>query len=307
MNAELAAIPKHIADKAKPAPKSRLKAVTPKSVTPVKPKFMIVGAPKVGKTWGAIDFPSVYFIDSERGATRENYQEKLAQAGGMYVGMEQGSQSFTDVIEQVKALATEKHDYRTLVIDSFTYLFNLEVAKEAERLGDKDAFGASKKPAIQKSRQLLTWLDRLDMNVILICHEKPKWEKGEQIGVTFDGYDKLDFMLELTLYIQKRGDSRVALVRESRMKEFPMGTSFPWNYAEFASRYGKEVIEKESKPLELATELQLTELNKLLDLIKVSKEEQQKWFAKAGVEKYEEMDADKVSAIITMLKKKIEV
>lgn len=283
---------------------SKLKAVAPKVVAPTKPKFLVYGAAKAGKTWTSIDFPSVYFIDTERGATRENYQDKLAKAGGVYVGMDQGSQSFSEVLEQVKGLATEKHNYRTLVIDSFTYLFNLEIAKEVERLGDKDAFGASKKPAIQKSRQLLTWLDRLDMNVILICHEKPKWANGEQVGVTFDGYEKLDYMLELTLYIQKRGDSRVAMVKESRMKEFPMTTSFPWSYDEFAQRYGKEVIEKNSKPLELATAEQLKELKNLLELLKTTEEEQAKWFAKAGVEKYEEMDSDKIKAIIEMLNNK---
>lgn len=283
----------------------KLSAVKPKAVKPTKPKFLVVGAPKVGKTWGSIDFPSVYFIDTERGATRENYQDKLLKAGGMYVGMEQGSQDFGTVLDNVKALATQKHPYKTLVIDSFTYLFNLEVAKEVERLGDKDAFGASKKPAIQKSRQLLMWLDRLDMNVILICHEKPKWEKGEQVGVTFDGWEKLDFMLELTLYIQKRGDSRVAMVKESRMKEFPMGTSFPWTYTEFASRYGKDVIEAETTPIELATKAQLTELGVLLDLLKIPEELQEKWFAKAGVEQYDEMDVTTIGAILKFLKDKL--
>lgn len=284
---------------------SKLKAVKPKAVQPSKPKFLVYGAAKAGKTWASIDFPSVYFIDTERGATRENYQDKLLKAGGVYVGMEQGSQSFQEVLEQIKALATEKHEYRTLVIDSFTYLFNLEVAKEVERLGEKDAFGASKKPAVQKSRQLLMWLDKLDMNVILICHEKPKWANGEQIGVTYDGYDKLDYMLELTLYIQKRGDSRLALVKESRMKEFPMGTQFSWSYTEFAERYGKEVMEENSKPVKLSTEEQLKELVRLIDLFKVEKEEQDRWLTKAGVEKYDEMEAVKVQALIDMLKNKI--
>lgn len=284
---------------------SKLKAIKPKAVQPSKPKFLVYGAAKAGKTWASIDFPSVYFIDTERGATRENYQDKLLKAGGVYVGMEQGSQSFQEVLEQIKALATEKHEYRTLVIDSFTYLFNLEVAKEVERLGEKDAFGASKKPAVQKSRQLLMWLDKLDMNVILICHEKPKWANGEQIGVTYDGYDKLDYMLELTLYIQKRGDSRLALVKESRMKEFPMGTQFSWSYTEFAERYGKEVMEENSKPVKLATEEQLKELVRLIDLFKVEKEEQDRWLTKAGVEKYDEIEAVKVQALIDMLKNKI--
>ena len=70
-------------------------------------------------------------------------------AGGVYFGPDQGSLSFDTVIEQIQALATEKHPYRTVVIDSISKLFNIEIAAESERLGDKDAFGASKKPAVQ--------------------------------------------------------------------------------------------------------------------------------------------------------------
>ena len=66
-----------------------------------------------------------------------------------------------------------------------------------ERRKVEDAFGASKKPAIQLTRRLLAWFSKLDMNVILICHQKSQWKDGKEVGVTFDGWDKLEYELHL--------------------------------------------------------------------------------------------------------------
>src|SRR5271165_5400759 len=120
-----------------------LKAKAPEQVVATKPKFMISGESGVGKTFFALDFPKPYLIDSEGGATRQQYQDKLKKSGGAYFGKEEGSQDFKAVIEEVKQLTTTKHDYKTLIIDSFTYLYMLE-ASEAESKGGSD-FGRDKK------------------------------------------------------------------------------------------------------------------------------------------------------------------
>lgn len=291
-------------------PRSKLKAVPPKAAEPSKPKILIFGKPGVGKTWGALDFPSVFYIDTEGGADLAHYTDKLERAGGVYLGPEQGSLSFETVMEQVQALATEQHHYRTLVIDSISKLFNMEIANEAERLGDKDAFGASKKPAVAYMRRLTSWLQRIDMNVIMIGHEKPLWgldKTGQrsEIGVTFDCWDKLEYELHLCLNIIKAGPTRLAKVGKSRLTGFPEASSFPWSYDEFAERYGKDVIEKEAKQIVLASPEQIAEMNKLLEVVKVADDWQEKVFKKAGVEAWADMDADKLDKCIASLKERI--
>lgn len=291
---------------------SKLKAVDPKAAEPSKPKVLIFGKPGIGKTWASLDFPKVFYVDTEHGADLPHYTDKLKKSGGAYFGPDQGSLSFASIIEQVQALATEKHHYKTLVIDSITKIFNLEIAAEAERLGDKNAFGADKKPAIAQMRRLTNWLQRLDMNVILVAHEKSQWgndAKGEraEIGQTFDAWDKLEYELHLCLQIVKQGNSRIARVKKSRLMEFPDATTFPWSYEDFASRYGKETIEKEGEQLTLATSLQLTELKVLLETIVVSDKEKEAWFTKAAVSSFEEMDKDKVDKIINYLKSKLTI
>lgn len=294
---------------AKPKAKSKLKAVDPKAAEPSKPKILVFGKPGVGKTWTSLDFPNVYYIDTEGGADLEHYTNKLKASGGMYLGVEQGSLDFDTVLEQLQALATEDHAYKTVVIDSITKLFNLEVTKEGERLGDKNAFGADKKPAIAHMRKLVSWLTRLDMNVILIAHEKPQWgidAKGErsEIGVTFDCWDKLEYELHLCLNIIKQGDSRKARVRKSRLTGFADGSVFPWAYPEFAQRYGKDVIEKKPSTLVLSTPEQLAEVTRLLDRVKLSEtDKQDKWIAENS-SLFSEVESEKMSNIINHLKGK---
>lgn len=296
----------------KPAPAkrvSKLKAVEPKAAEPSKPKILIFGKPGVGKTWGALDFPNVYYIDTEGGADLEHYTDKLKKSGGVYFGPDQGSQSMQAIIDEVKALATEDHPYKTLVIDSISKVFNLEITNEAERLADKglkNEFAADKKPAVKFTSKLIKWIDALDMNVIIIAHEKALWLKGEQIGVTFDAHDKLEYDLHLCLNIVKAGDTRKAFVKKSRLLPFPDASNFEWSYTDFATRYGKAVMEKNAEKLVLATVEQITEVKRLLEIVKLSEtDKQDKWIADNAGD-LAEVDSARMDKIITHLKGKIQ-
>jgi len=291
-------------------PMSKLKAKDPLTVEPTKPKFVIYSASGVGKTWFALSFPKVYYIDTEGGATRAHYMERLSRAGGQYLGVEDGALDFDCVIEQMKALATEKHGFKTVVIDSITKLFNNAVASEAERLGDKNAFGADKKPAIAHMRRLVASLSRLDMNVILVAHEKAEWgqdSKGDRVelGKVPDCWDKLIYELDLAFHCQKRGASRVSVVRKSRLIGFPEGSSFPMDFNEFAERYGKDVIEKAATVITLASTEQVSEINRLVELLKVDKATTDKWLEKASAESFAEFNSTQAGKIIESLKSKI--
>jgi hypothetical protein len=298
-----------------PKPKrSKLLAVTPEAVEPKKPKILIFGPPGVGKTWTSLDFPSVYYIDTEGGADLAHYREKLKNAGGMYFGPDQGSLDFDTVIGQIEALATEQHHYKTVVIDSITKLFSTAISDEQARLGDNDAFGASKKKPIGQMKRLIRWLNRADMNAIVIAHQKDVWgknDKGQQevVGQSFDGWDKLEYELHLILRISKIGSGenakRFANIGKSRLTGFPEGSKMDWSYAEFATRYGKDVIEKEAAPIVLASPEEVAEITHLLTVVKLDAGIVEKWFTKAGVESFEEMSSETIQACITHLKGKL--
>lgn len=300
-NIESLPVPKKVAKSA-----SKLKAVPPKEAEPSKPKILIYGRPGVGKTFTSLDFPACFYIDSEGGASRSHYTDKLKASGGVYLGKEQGSNDFSTVIEQVQALAIEKHSYKTLIIDSFTKLYNIATFEAAEKGGDE--YGRDKKEANKPTRRLMNWLDRIDMNVILIAHEKSMWGldatgKRAEIGSTFDGYDKMEYDLDLVINIIKNGPSRIAKIAKSRLLGFPETTSFPWSYEEFANRYGKDVIEKEGKQIILATNSQLSEIQALLKTVRIPEKEIDKWLKGAGADSWEEMDSDKLAGTIAFIRK----
>ena len=296
------------------AKKSKLLAVAPEAVEPKRPKVVIFGPAGVGKTWSSLLWPKVYFIDVEGGADLPEYREKLKAAGGMYFGPEQGALSFDTVIDQIEALATENHSYKTVVIDSITKLFNTAIVDEQIRLGDKDAFGASKKGPVRQMARLIRWLNRTDMNAIIIAHEKELWGMNEKnqreaIGLTFDADAKLGYELHLVLRISKLGvgetAKRYANIGKSRLPAFPEGEKFEWNFDTFSERYGKDVIEKAVRPVVLALPEQLAEINRLLDIVKLPDGLVDKWLKKAEVEEFEEMDSATIGKCIEYLQKQL--
>ena len=291
---------------------AKLKAKNPKKAKPRKPQVLIYGEAGVGKTWGAIEFPSVYYIDSEGGASLPHYTDKLAEAGGVYLGPEDGANDMEFVVGQIIALATCKHEYKTVVIDSFSKLYNTAIQIEYDKMkaAGRDmntTFSAERKPAIALTRQMIRWLEKVDMNCIFICHEKVQWAQGAEVGRTFDAWDKLAYELDLTLRIQKLGKRRDARVCKSRIHSFEQGSRFaPWGYAEFAKLYGAETMEAPANYLEPSTTEQLSVLRSLLekDGVTLSNDQKVKWFEKAGVTSWEQMDKVTLDACINYLTSK---
>lgn len=288
---------------------SKLKAKTPELVKAGKIKAVLYGASGIGKTTLALSFPTPYYFDVEGGAKGSQYRELLKKSGGAYMGPEDGTLSFDTLVDQMQALATEKHGYKTLIVDSITKLFQTAIAQEQERLGDKDAFGASKKPAIASMRRLVLWASRLDMNIWFICHETAEWGvvngQRTEIGRIADVWDKLIYELDLAVQVVKRGPQRLAVVKKSRIASFPDGETFPLEYAEFAARHGKESVESDAGIITLALPEQVAEVTKLLEIVKVSDADIQKGFDKAGVTTWSEMTSDQIAVWQNFLKKRI--
>lgn len=259
-----------------------LKATDPKAAKPARPKILIFGKPGVGKTWASIEFPSVYYIDTEGGASLGHYTDKLAASGGLYLGPHDGGNDFNVVLEEVATLATTRHRFKTLVIDSYSKLFNTQVDATTERMQKagrdmEKTFGAEKKEAISLTRRLIRWFDKLDMNVILICHEKNQWKDGKEVGVTFDGWDKCEYELHLALNISKQGGSRKARITKSRLLGFPDNETFDWSYGAFAERYGRDVMETEAAPVAMASAEQIGQFKQLMGVIKIDAKIAEKW------------------------------
>ena len=293
---------------------SKLKARAPEEVKPGKTKGLLFGSSGVGKTWFSLAFPTPFYIDTEGGAGLQHYQVLLKKAGGGYLGQADGSLDFATIIGQMQALATEKHPYKTLIIDSITKLYQTTIANESERIiasGKKDEFGASKKPAIKWMRTLVNWATKLDMNIWFIAHEVSEWGliNGEraEIGKTADVWDKLVYELDIGLRVIRRGNSypAVGIVHKSRLLGFPQGETFQLDYETFSGRYGKNFIEAESQQITLATPEQVVEIIRLVELLKVPEEETEKVLTKGGAETWSELSTEQAEKTLKWLNAKI--
>jgi AAA domain len=270
-------------------------------------KALFYGAAGVGKTTCAIQFPRPYLIDTEKGATNEQYVRMLQQSGGVIFQ----TADFDELLKEVKSLLTEKHEYKTLVIDPLTTLYHDLLDKAAkERISDKDpdgtAFGGHYGMANKKMKQLLNLLLRLDMNVIITSHAKNEYGQNLAVlGQTYDCYKKLDYLFDLVFEIQKRGPQRVALIKKSRVESFKESDVFPFSYEEVAKRYGLHILEKEAQAEELASPEQVAEIIRLIELLRVPEESVDKWLKKGESDNWEEMNSNSIQAVIDHLLKVI--
>lgn len=266
-------------------------------------KLLMFGMAGVGKTTAAIQFPRPYLIDTEKGAENAQYVKLLQQSGGAIFQ----TSDFDDMIREVTSLLSEKHEFRTLIIDPITVVYADLLAKSAEELrrasNDKTAtgteFGRHYAVADRKMKHMLNLLLRLDMNVIVTCHAKTVYGDGMvKLEDTFDGYKKLDYLFDLVLELRRRGKERVGVVRKTRMESFPEGEVFPFSYAAVAEKYGASTLEKEATPETLASDEQVSELKRLIDVLKLDGAVTDKWLEKAGAEEFSEMPAASVTKCI---------
>lgn len=267
-----------------------LRGVKPTTV-PKRMKALFFGAAGVGKTTAAIQFPKPYLIDTERGSTNDEYVEMLNRSGGSYFF----SADFDEVLTEISSLLTEEHEYKTVIIDPLTIIYNDLCDKSAKALASAEdptgtAFSRHKGPADRKLKHLLNLLLRLDMNVIITSHAKNEWANGKPTGTdTFDCYAKLDYLFDLVFNIQKRGKERFGIVRKTRVAGFPDGETFPFTYDEIADRYGREILERKAVAEVLASPEQVGELTRLIELLKVPETTVDKWLDKANAEAIKEL------------------
>ena len=142
------------------------------------PRALVYGTPGVGKSTLAAAAPSPIFIQTEDGLDEINCQ-RFPMA-----------ESYEDVVAQLRELATEQHDFETVVIDSADWLERLIFARVCSDFGVSNiekadgGFARGYTHAVDRWREVLSLLDRLrnqsNMIVILIAHAKvEKFEDPE--------------------------------------------------------------------------------------------------------------------------------
>jgi len=134
-----------------------------KSTASAAPRIMLYGVEGIGKTTFASQAPNPVFILTEDGL------------GSLQVNHFPLCKSSDDVMTAIGSLYTDKHDYRTVVIDSLDWLEAIIQNEIETKFDAKDlAYGKGAIIAAQKWREVLDGLNALrndkGMIVILLAH-----------------------------------------------------------------------------------------------------------------------------------------
>lgn len=235
-------------------------------------KMLVSGESNAGKTTLCMQMPKPYIIDGEHGTT--HYGDQIAAVGGAVFH----PANVDDIIDEVRNLMTTSHDFLTLAIDPITTPYHALADVGARKVGT-EFHKHYKQYADKEIRRLMSLLSEIDMNVVITAHAKPLWgtvgvgKDGNPqpgvIGVTFDGYGKLDYMTDLYLQLDQDRETRqrYATVWKTRFPEFPDMDRFKWSYDALAERFGRERMEQGTVNIALATPEQIEQFNSLMNAI----------------------------------------
>lgn len=151
----------------KPAPetRSRLGRVI-RGVVQKPPRIVVYGTSGIGKTTFAADAPNPIFLGAEDGTAQ------------LDVARFPEPHNWADVLESVDGLEHEKHDFKTLVIDTADWLEPLSMEAVMEEHKDDDlSYGRDTAFMVNDWRKLLASFDRLrdqGMIVIVLAHSHVK-------------------------------------------------------------------------------------------------------------------------------------
>lgn len=136
--------------------------VVGKQVLP--PRIGIYGTHGIGKSTLASKFPAPVFISTEDGLA------------GLDVTSFPRASSVAEVEASIRSLIKEKHDFRTVVIDSVDWLVEPLIVTQIEADNDEKArsYGKGQVMVAESFREILQGLDVLrrkrNMNVVMIAH-----------------------------------------------------------------------------------------------------------------------------------------
>ena len=223
------------------------------SVVECRFKAFFYGASGVGKTYSAVQFPRPYIIDSEGSTNKPQYVRLIEKQNGWAFR----TIDFDETLAAVRDLLTQKHEYKTLIIDSLTPIYNDLLEKCEKKVGTE--FGKHYGEANKRMKQLINLLFRIDMNVIITAHSKNEYGQNLSVlGQTYDCYKKLDYVFDLVIDVQMRGEQRIGMIKKSRFENFITKDTFNFSYEEIANRYGREIIEREVVVLLLKVYIEAT-------------------------------------------------
>ena len=277
-------------------------------------KLFLWGDSGVYKTTIALQFPKPVVIDMEGGT--DLYGDSFDFAVLKATTADQ-------VVDAVNWLLTEKHDYRTLIIDPITIYWDALQKKWSDiflkrNKGSKgyrfefyDLQPRDWMTVKAEFKEFIRKLIALDMNVIVTARQKPQYKEGSfmvAMGDTFDGEKSLPYLFDtiVHLYIDenKRHMGKCLKDRSNKLPEEPFQLPekpLEARYKVFETFFGKQPLSRKAKPVSMATDEQKAQIQALFDELGLTPEYIEKRLANYGAESLDDLTVKDAELIVNKL------
>lgn len=271
-------------------------------------KVFLWGESGSGKTTLALQFPSPAVIDLEGGTDHYSDRSDFFRLC---------TSSATEAVEAIDWLLTEPHEYRTLIIDPITVLWEsvqaywnevfLKRNKTKRNFRHEFIQWDFQDWATTKAnwKEILRKLMALDMHVVAVARQKlhyPEEGKGGTPMAVPDAEKSLPYYFDVELHLERVADKYTATVRKDRTNQLPQ--SFDTSFEMFSNTFGLERLTRKAEPAKLATTEQVKEIMRLVKSLNIPEEVYRERLDAYGAQDTKELSEQNAAIIISKLKAK---
>ncbi len=277
-------------------------------------KLFLWGDSGVFKSTVAVQFPKPVVIDMEGGTDLygDTFDFGVLKAT-----------TADQVLEAVEWLLTNRHDYRSLIIDPITIYWDALQKKWSDiflrrNKGSKghrfEFYDLQPKDWMTikaEFKEFIRKLIALDMNVIVTARQKPQYKEGSfmvAMGDTFDGEKSLPYLFDtiVHLFIDETGRHMGRCIKDRSHKlpkepfqlpEEPLDA----RYKVFESFFGKQPLARKPKPIELATDELKAKIQAHIETLGMTPEHVERRLASYGAESIDDLKAQDAETILKKL------
>jgi hypothetical protein len=289
---------------------------------PKRIRMMVYGDSGTGKTTFALRLGKCAVMDLERSSVA--YSDV-----GEFDFEVSPIEDIGKALSDINWLLTEKHNYVTLVIDPITVLYEMLIREWTKRflkfrrsgvVGHKHEFYDIQpndwRLIKQDLKSFIATLHRLDMNLVCIAREKTLYsdssdEMMKKVGKTFDGDRSLVYEFDTVLHLTKDDTGYYCQVEKDRSlagrfpPKFKVDNDFTKPPTEIIKAIGTDLF-REPEPIKLATIEQVSSINAMLAVLKISEEDTQKSLAKYNVTQVKDLSEEDARQVMAKLNERMD-
>lgn len=271
-------------------------------------RLMVYGKSGAGKTFLGLHFPDVLVLDTQRGtdAYHDMFDFESIQI-----------RSVQSLVEQVEMLESEKHNFKTVLIDSLTDITDFQRDDAANYLSGEEIGQTEIGTSLYKFniadyrivnsdyRAILRRIVMLGMNVICTCQEKDEYKDHSMMvptgNKTMDAGKNTEQWFDTVIRLFSRDGIHYLYCTKDRTRRIPMFNEREISYDDFAQMIGEQVITQSPTITDKCTREQRNQIEAIRKLLNVSASTLRKALSEYEAERLTELTREQADALIARM------